>query len=155
MYPSSNPVKVWQLQVRPTDSNVDQHWLSVFDLASSSAGVADTEDVEVTSGNILGVTLAASDGNTVVIASTTTQDSAISSSFAYSVPQAFARHVVMGVAPGSTWTVAADPGGGDLAVSVTPGGSLHASNAGVLEFVINEQGTVRSGDTLFFDGFDH
>lgn len=153
MYPDSNPVKAWQLQVRPGDQAQDQRWLSVFDL-SADTGLASASRLDVGAGPILGTVLSAPEGTSVVVAGTGDQDSVLATSFAYSFPAAFARHVVLGVAPGSAWSVNASCNGNRIDVSATPGGNLLASSAGVLEYVIDGSGEVRSGETLFFAGFD-
>ena len=73
MYPAndgvsgSNPVKVWQLQVRPPNSNANQMWLNVFDLAASSAEVATASKINVTAGAAAGTLLAAAGGNQAVL----------------------------------------------------------------------------------------
>ena len=38
--PGSKPVKVWQVQIRPPNTNVSQQWLTVFDLSKTAAQVA-------------------------------------------------------------------------------------------------------------------
>ncbi|MGA7298612.1 MAG: hypothetical protein WBW92_14030 [Rhodanobacteraceae bacterium] len=155
MYPGSNPVKAWQVQVRPSDSNVTQRWLSVFNTASTVGAVGSTSRVNVISGTVLGVRL---DDNAttpaVVLATTTDQDTPLNSSFSYSVPAAFTSHIILGVAANSGWTVSVNRVGSTQTFTISPGGTLKASHAGVLSFVADARTTVRPGDTLLFDGFD-
>ena len=154
MYPNSTPVKAWQLQVRPDDAAQEQRWLSVFDLATDSSKLAVTARLDVSTGPILGTVLSTPGETSVVVAGTGNQDSVLAAPFAYSMPATFSRHVVLGVAPGSAWNVSASCSGNRVSVNVTQGGTLLASSSGVLEYVIDDAGNVRSGETLFFAGFD-
>ncbi|MEO6926519.1 MAG: hypothetical protein ABI129_07590, partial [Rhodanobacter sp.] len=54
LYPGSNPVKVWQVQLRAPTVNVSQQWLNVFDTSSSPALVATASPVTINAGAIIG-----------------------------------------------------------------------------------------------------
>ncbi|HET8899535.1 MAG TPA: hypothetical protein VFN09_12255 [Rhodanobacteraceae bacterium] len=150
----NEPVKVWQTRVRPADQAQDQFWLTVFDQAGSASQVATTSPLAVTTGPVKGVVINGGSNTQVVIAGQGNQDAVLGSAFAYSMAAAYARHILLGVAPGSRWSVAANRSGNTLSVSVTPGGNLVASSAGVVDFVVDSDGVVRSGDTVFVSGFD-
>ncbi len=144
LYPGDNPVKVYQVQVRPPNSNVNQQWLTVFDLSPSESLVAVDTPVTVTQGAVTGVQLAASDGNSVVIFSTGTPGTPVSGTISYSVPAAAAQHVITELQPSTGYTVSVSTSGGTQAVTVSPGGSYTTSAQGVLYFNVSAAGTVSS-----------
>ncbi len=155
LYPDSNPVKAWQVQVRPGTASVTQHWLSVFDTATTAARVGSTHRVTLLSGKVLGVRLTNNASTpAIVLGSTTGRDTPLDAAFSYSVPAAFARHIVMGLAPNSSWKINVTRSGSTQTFTVSPGGTAKASHAGALSFVANAGTTVKSGDSLLFDGFD-
>lgn len=155
LYPNSNPVKAWQVQVRPSTANITQHWLSVFDTATTAAQVGSTHRVNVLSGKVLGARLTNNASTpTIVLGSTTGQDTPLDAAFSYSVPAAFAQHIVMGLAPNSGWKISVSRSGSNQTFTVSPGGTSKTSHAGVLSFVANAVTTVKPGDSLLFDGFD-
>jgi hypothetical protein len=141
-YPGSNPVKVWQVQVRPPNTNVSQQWLTVFDLSTAAAAVATASPVTVTQGAIVGVQLPASDGNSVVISSAGAAGTAISGSIGYSVANVAAHHVITELAPNTGYTVAATVSGSVQNVSVSVGGTSMSSSEGVLDFNLSASGVV-------------
>lgn len=143
MYPTSNPVKVWQVQVRAPNTNVSQQWLTVFDLSTSATAVAATSPVTVTQGAVVGVRLAASDGNSVVIGSSGTAGVPIAGAIAYSVPVAVAHHVITELAAATGYNIAVSTNGSTQTITVSPGGTYVTSGNGVLDFYVNAGGTVQ------------
>ncbi len=148
-YPGSNPVKVWQVQVRPPNTNASQQWLTVFDLSTSTAAVAAASPVTVTQGAIVGVQLPASDANSVVISSAGAAGIPISGSIGYSVAAVAARHIITDLAPSTGYTVTEIVSGSAQKVSFSVGGNhqLATSSEGVLDFNLSTSG-VRSSSTV-------
>ena len=142
LYPGSNPTKAWQVQVRPSNGNTSQQWLTVFDLATSATGVAAATPVTVNQGNVLGVRLAASDGVSVVINSAGAAGTPIAGAFTYFVPAEAARHVITELKPGTGYSVTVGNQAGGRTVTINPGGTLTSSAGGVLEVTVNATGTV-------------
>ncbi len=145
LYPDLQPTKFWETRVRPANSNVNQDWLTVFDLSSSASLVASASPVVVTLGGITGVQLAASDGNNVVVSSTGPANQTISGSIGYSVGVMAARHVVTDLAPNTGYTVSVTTSGNTRNVRISAGGTTMSSANGVLDFSINASGTVQAG----------
>ena len=144
-YPGSNPVKVWQVQVRPNNTSLNQQWLTVFDLSSSAAAVASARPVTITQGAAIGVALSASDGNSVVISSAGAAGVPISGAVAYAVPAVAAQHLVTELAPATGYTISVTTAGSTQTVSVTPGGTSMSSGRGVLDFHVSAAGAVQLG----------
>ncbi len=144
MYPTSNPVKVWQVQVRPTTPRINQQWLSVFDLSPSAAAVAATSPVTVTQGAVVGTRLAASDGNSVVIFSSGAAGVPAAGTVAYTVPTAAAHHVITELAAATGYDITVSASGGYQTVSVSPGGTYVTSSAGLLSFYVSVNGDVQT-----------
>ncbi len=144
LYPSSNPVKVWQVQVRPPNSNVNQNWLTVFDLSTSAAKVASASPVTVSQGGILGVELLASDGNSVVVSSTGAAGTPLSGTIVYGVQPLAAYHVVTDLAPKTGYTVATSANAGLRNINISVGGTSISSDSGVLSFYVTADGVVQS-----------
>jgi hypothetical protein len=140
LYADAAPVKAWQVQVRAPNSSVSQQWLTVFDLSPSAAAVAVARPVTVTQGAIVGLQLAASDGNSVVISSAGTAGTAISGGIGYSVADVAARHIITELMPSTGYTVTATTSGGIQNVSVSVGGTTVSSAKGVLAFNLNASG---------------
>src|SRR5262249_44806956 len=73
MYPEndgqsgSESVKVWQLQIHPTDIATSQHWLTVFDTSSSASAVAAASKLNVTGGAATGTLLTTGKSNMAVV----------------------------------------------------------------------------------------
>jgi hypothetical protein len=141
LYPSSNTKKVWQVQVRPPDSATSQQWLTVFDLSASAAKAAKATPVNVTSGAVIGVNLAADDGNSVVVTSSGAPGTPISTAFAYDVPPSVAHHVITGLAASTGYSIVIATGG-TWNVKVSPGGTYVSSAKGVLNFYVDASGKV-------------
>lgn len=145
MYPTSNPVKAWQVQVRPPNGNVSQKWLTVFDLSSTSSAVATATAVVATKGAIVGVQLAAGDGNQVVVGSAGAAGVPINGGIGYSMSAIAARHIVTDLLPRTGYTVSASCTDGVQSVSVSLGGTTMSSAKGVLNFLLDAAGTVETG----------
>jgi hypothetical protein len=143
LYPTSNPVKVWQVQVRPSDNAATQQWLTVFDLSASAAKVASASAVTINQGAVVGVQLAASDGNAVLIQSTAAAGTPIAGTVVYTVPATLAHHVVTELAPATGYSISVTTGSSSQTVSVSPGGTYTTSAKGVLNFYVNAGGTVQ------------
>lgn len=142
LYPSSNPVKVWQVQERPSSTNASQHWLTVFDLENSAAQVASSSSVSVTAGDILGVQVVGSSGNSVVISSAGAAGVSITGSIGYQVPSNPAYHVITDLVPNSGYSITVIQSNGNQNITIAPGGSYNTSAHGVLSFYIDATGAV-------------
>lgn len=142
LYPSSNPTKVWQIQERSPSSAASQQWLTVFDLSSSASAVASATPVTVTQGNMVGVLLSAASGNSVVLQNAAPAGTPVTGTIAYSVPAALAHHVITELTPNTGYNVSVTVSGGNLAISVSQGGTYMSSAAGVLDFFVNAGGTI-------------
>lgn len=137
MYPSSNPTKAWQVQVRSPVAGASQQWLTVFDLSTASSTVAGAKPVIVAQGGILGVQLAASDGSAVVVSSTGAAGTPLSGTIGYTVDNLAALHVITDLAPSTGYTVNVATNGNQQTITVTPGGSTMSSVRGVLSFTVS------------------
>lgn len=145
LYPSSPVTKVWQVQVRPATAGATQRWLTVFDLSSTASAVATTAPVSVTRGTFVGVRLAASDGNSVLLSSSGAPGVAVAGSISYTVPTAAAEHFITDVAARSGYDIVASTASGVQVISVNPGGSYTSSPEGVLNFFVSAAGVVQRG----------
>jgi hypothetical protein len=143
LYPSSTTKKVWQVQVRPPNTNVSQRWMTVFDLSSQASSVASISPVTITQGNVVGAWLAGADGNSVVIDSAGAAGTAISGTVAYTVPGP-AHHVVTELAKSTGYNITVTGGSGQT-VSISPGGTYVSSGQGVLNFRVDASGTITEG----------
>jgi hypothetical protein len=128
--------------VRAPNTNVTQQWLNVFDMSASATNVATTTPITVTQGGIVGVQLAASDGNSVVVSSTGAAGTPISGNIGYSVAAIPARHIITDLAPSTGYTVTAVISGSVQKVSVSVGGSIISSSEGVLDFNLTASGSI-------------
>ena len=137
MYPSSNPAKAWQVQVRSPVAGASQQWLTVFDLSTASSTVASAKPVTVVQGGILGVQLAAVDGSAVVVSSTGAAGTPLGGTIGYTVDNYAALHVITDLAPSTGYTVNVATNGNQQTITVTPGGSVISSAHGVLSFTVN------------------
>ncbi len=153
MYPSSNPVKVWQVQIRPPNNQATQTWLTSFDLATSASGVATATAIDVTSGTAVGTLLVGPVGNEAVLFNSGAASTTISDSIAYTLPQMQTTHIVTELPAASAYSVTVSVSGGDHNITIAPGGSLSTSARGVLTFSVSASGTVEPGDRIFADGF--
>jgi hypothetical protein len=148
MYPpndtdkGSKPVKVWQVQVRPPNTNISQLWLTVFDTSATAASVAAASKITVTSGAATGTLLARSSGNSAVIVNTGAASTTIAGNIAYAVPAVQTTHVITELPANTTYTVSVTVAAGKHAISVVPGGSLTTSAKGVLTFNVAANGAV-------------
>lgn len=159
MYPAngsdagSNPVKVWQVQVRAPNANATQKWLTAFDLSASASAVAAASAISVTSGGAVGSLLATSGGNQAVLFNSGAAGTTIAGSIAYSVPKVATTHFITELPANSGYSVVAAVSGSNHNITVTPGGSLTTSAKGVLTFTVSAAGVVGPGDRIFADGF--
>lgn len=142
LYPSSNPTKVWQVQVRPPTAAVSQNWLTVFDLSSAS-NIATARPVTVSQGAMTGVQLLASDGNSVVVSSTGAAGSVVTGTIGYQVSLAAAYHVVTDLTPNVGYTATATASGSLQNITISVGGTLMSSAKGVLTFYVTAAGVVQ------------
>jgi len=149
LYPSSNPAKAWQLQVRPAAPATTQQWLTVFDLSSSPAKVAATSAVIINKGNVLGVRVAAADGVTVLINSAGAADTAVTSDIAYFVPAEAAHHLVTELKPFQGYSVTVNSQSSGRTINITSGGTVVASGKGVLGFYVNGSGAVQEAKPVY------
>lgn len=140
LYPDLNPTKFWEMRVRPVTAGINQQWMTVFDLSPSSAQVALATPVNVVLGGVVGVQLAASDGNNVVLSSTGGANAPIVGSFSYRVNFVAARHIITDLVPSTGYTVALSTSGSVETVRVSLGGTTMTSATGVLDFNINSAG---------------
>ncbi len=142
LYSDQNPAKFWQVRVRPLSVVTTQKWLTVFDMSSSAGQVASASPITVTAGAIVGVQLAAADGNNVVVSSISAAGIPILGSFSYRVGFVAARHIITDLAPSTGYTVSLSASGGVETVSVSLGGTQMTSAKGVLNLSINASGTL-------------
>jgi len=133
--------KVWRAEVRPPSRDVRQNWLTVFDLASSPERVATAIPVRVISGAASGTVLASSTQISVVLFCDN-EVTGRNSGLQYRVPAASAHHFLIGLAGNAPYKVLVSEQGGEHVITVSPGGSLHASSGGVLSFQITASGGV-------------
>jgi hypothetical protein len=159
MYPTndgvagSDPVKVWQVQVRPPDTNVSQKWLTAFDLSPSAAGVATATPITVTSGAAVGSLLATSGANEAILFNSGAAGSTIAGTVGYTVPAVATTHFVTELPASAGYTVTVTVSGGNHLVSAVPVGPLSTSAKGVLTFTVSAAGVVGPGDRIFANGF--
>ena len=144
LYPGSSPVKAWQVQERPASSNVNQIWLTVFDLSASASSVASTNPVLVNQGAIAGVQLIATDGNAVVVSSTGPAGSPLAGDIAYGVSQVGSEQVITDLAPSAGYSASVASSGNSLNITISAGGTLMSSPRGVLTFYLTAAGVVQA-----------
>lgn len=143
LYPGDNPVKVWQVQVRPPDTTVSQKWVTVFDLSTAAANVAAASQVTINQGGIVGVELLASNGNSVLVSSAGTAGAALAMPIGYRVSAVAAYHVVTDLTPATGYTVTTAANGSARDISVALGGTSMSSAQGVLGFYVTSAGVVQ------------
>lgn len=143
IYPATTPPKVWQMQVRPAAPATTQQWLTVFDLSPAASSVATASSVAINQGNVVGVRLLASDGANVVINNAGPADTPISGNIAYFVPAEAAHHVITELTPFAGYSITVTTQSNGRTVSISPGGTFHATGKGVLSFYLNAAGTVQ------------
>jgi hypothetical protein len=135
---------MWRTEIRATDApTATRRWMTVFDLAPSSAQVASATGVNVTGGAAVGTLLSSPSGNGVVISGTAPVGTAIAGSFTYTVPAVATRHVITDLTPSAGYTVSVSVSGSNHIVTVTPGGSASATANGVLSFAVTAGGQVQ------------
>ena len=142
--PGSKTVKVWQVLVRAPNTNVNQQWLTVFDLSTTAAKVAVASRIAVTSGAAVGTLLASSSGNNAVIVNSGAAGTTIAGNIAYSVPAVATTHVITELPANKGYTVSVALAAGKHLINVMPGGSFKTSAKGVLTFTIAANGAASS-----------
>jgi hypothetical protein len=136
--------KVWRSEIRATGpASATHQWLTVFDLSTTSASVAAAAPLSVTSGAVTGAVLQSALGNNVVVFGTAPAGTVVSGTIAYSAPAAQSRHVITDLTPSGSYTVSVSNALGSQFVTVTSGGSMHASTNGVLSFSVTSGGVVQ------------
>lgn len=143
LYPGSNPVKAWQVQERPASSNVNQIWLTVFDLSTAASSLASTSPVVVNQGGIAGVQLIASDGSTVVVSSTGAAGTPLTGDIGYGVSPVGSEQVVTDLAPNTGYSASVASNGNTQNITISAGGTLMSSAKGVLTFYVTSAGVVQ------------
>lgn len=142
LYPSSSPVKVWQVQERPSSTTASQNWVTVFDLADSASQVASSSSVNITAGNMLGVRVSGPSGTEVLISSTGAAGTPVSGTVAYQIPSSPAYHVITDLQSSTSYSVSVAVSGGNQTITVAPSGSFNSSANGVLSFYVAADGSV-------------
>jgi hypothetical protein len=136
--------KVWRSEIRPTGATAASRlWLTVFDLASSSAQVAAATPLNVVNGAVTGALLQSPGGNSATVFGTAAAGTPVAGTIAYSVPAAQTRHIITDLTPRAGYTVSVNVTGANHIVTVTPGGSLLASANGVLSFALTGAGVLQ------------
>jgi hypothetical protein len=143
LYPTSNPAKVWQVQVRAPNTGTSQLWLTVFDMSTTASAVASATPITVSQGNMAGVRLSSTSENDVVLQSAAAAGTAVALPIAYTVPAAIAHHVITELAPSTGYNVSVSTSGGNQVVTVSQGGTFVSSASGVLDYYIDASGTVQ------------
>jgi hypothetical protein len=160
MYPDHPHGKVWQLQLRASVAAAQQRWITVFDTATSAAGVAKATPIAIAQGAAIGVLLADTTNHTAIVSSTGVAGVAIVGTIGYSTAVATTQHIVTDLTPDARYTVTATKTSGSNAVinlTVAPdaNGAWTSSHAGVLNFEVSDNGEVSAADIIFADGFGH
>ena len=136
--------KVWRSEIRFNGASAAAHqWLAVFDLAPSSTQVASANPLAVNAGPVTGVLLQSMAGNSALVFGTAAVGTPISGSIAYTTPAVQTRHVITNLSPSGAYTVTVNANGSTHLVTVSPGGSMHASPNGVLSFAITPAGLLQ------------
>jgi hypothetical protein len=136
--------KMWRTEIRATDApTATRRWMTVFDLAPTSAQVASATAVNVAGGSAVGTLLASPAGSSVVVCGTAPVGTVIAGALSYTVPAAATRHVITDLAPSAGYTISVSVSAGNHIVTVTPGGSASASANGVLSFAVTAGGLVQ------------
>jgi hypothetical protein len=127
--------KVFRLEIRPGQPATKQHWLTVFDAGSDPGTAVDAtpmsvSDGNVTSGSASGTALEGNDRDVVYLKVATLSSSGLT----YHSATTDALNVLTGLDPDGSYSIVVSTGPGTTTVSLTSGGSLHPSDAGVLTF---------------------
>jgi hypothetical protein len=97
----------------------------------------------MTNGAVTGAVLQSALGNNVLVFGTAPAGTVVSGMIAYSAPAAQSRHVITDLTPSGSYTVSVSNALGSQFVTVTSGGSMHASANGVLSFGVTAGGVVQ------------
>jgi hypothetical protein len=130
--------KVCRLEVRAPSPAADMRWLTVFDTASSAAGVAAASRLSASS-NVNGTLLTASVGNAAVLFGAS---GTVSGAVTFSEPAAATRVVVSDLVASTSYSVGVAVSGGTHAVTIQPGAGFTTSANGTLAVSITAAGAV-------------
>jgi hypothetical protein len=130
---SSN--KVYRLEVRAGGSGLDQRWLTILNAAPTAgdavaATAMSSAAGNVTAGSASGALLQRSTGNIVYLKVTAFGANGVT----YRIPPGQTLNVLTGLDPSGSYSLAESVGPGSTTISISSGGQLHASAAGVLSF---------------------
>ncbi len=136
--------KVFRMEIRPRSPGKDQRWLTIFDAARTRGEVApairlSVRDGNVEAGAVVGTLLSRPEGNQVVLLP---EGEVEKGEVRYRVPTRATAHLLSDVAPDTFYTVRLSPRREEQIVSVSSGGSLRSSHAGVLRFHSTPAGEV-------------
>ncbi len=135
--------KVFRVEIRPTDAPAAaRRWMTVFDLAQSSAQVANATGVNVTGGGAVGALLQSASGNSAVLSSSALDGSGISGAISYTVPAAQTHHVITDLGTSAGYSISVVVSGANHMVTISPGGPSLTSANGVLSFQVNAAGQI-------------
>jgi len=137
--------KVFRLEVRGGDPAASHEWLTIFDAAPSAGEASSAAPITPVTGPMSGVLLPRGGGNEAVLLSPREADQPVSEETAYRVAAADTRHVLVGLEPGTQYSVTAAKAGNQVEVHVKPGGGIASSANGVLRFHTDAAGNVSPG----------
>jgi hypothetical protein len=136
--------KMWRTEIRPTGpATASRQWLTVFDVAGTSAQVAAAKPLTVSAGAAVGTVLQSAAGNTAAVFGTAPVGTPIAGTLTYVVPAGQTRHVITDLVPSTGYTVSVAVSGTNHVVSVTPGGSKQSTANGVLSFNVTAGGQMQ------------
>jgi hypothetical protein len=131
-----NLSKVYRLEVRAPSPAADMRWLTVFDTATSAAGVAAATKLSASS-NVNGTLLTASGANAAVLFGAS---GTVSGAITFSEPAAATRVVASDLAPSTSYAVSVSVSGGTHAVTIQPGAGFTTTANGTLAVSISAAG---------------
>lgn len=134
--------KLFRVEVRPASPSSDSRWLTVFDTASSAAGVR-TASVVSSSGNVTGALIADSAGNSVALFGSSPGQT-ISGPVTFSEPAQASRVVITDLAPSTSYAISVQVGASH-SVAVQPGAGFTSTANGTLYVNITANGAVSAG----------
>ncbi|WP_206109286.1 hypothetical protein [Paenibacillus sp. HB172176] len=145
---SSN--KMYEVQVKPNNSNTSQQWLTVFEASTSASESALAYTLSSAKGNssanVTGTRLTTASQNYAVLFGTGAWNTAISGTVTFTVPAAQTRAVVTDLEPNTSYSVSTAVSAGELSVSVQTGSGYTTSANGTLYVDITSSGTVTAGN---------
>jgi hypothetical protein len=155
MYPGRPSGKVWQVQVRPATGSAEQRWISVFDLASSPAQVAQAVKLDVVQGAIFGTLISDADGATALVSNAGAAGTLTTLPVSYRTPRVRTLHVVTDLQPDTGYAVSVQSGATANTVTIAGGAPANVTSSaqGVLSFKVTPAGIVTDSDVIFADSF--